>query len=1564
MDAIISSAVEEICSKGRDGVALHSLCSKLASSVEIKRALWANLLQIPTVQFLKRNRVYDRNDLSILRFDDAEKLDLIVVAKDKLCDNFLGIYDFSLGGEEKEFHQQRLVLERIASARTTGITQSQLSKEFGIAGNRFFYLVKKLEKRGLIIRQEALERTKGSGKQGQTTKLIHLYRYAKQLRSQEKFEVTKDEGTEGKEDSNVGHMEEDVLVNDNVPLMKAICDKLEEAHGKVLVMSDVKHDLGYLGSRQAKHRWAKIYGRLKNAGVVEETTVKVNGKDKRCLHLLKKFSCSDFEKNTVRCVEGKEWKLGRCQITNQLVELPIDHQIYDTIDATGSKGMLITEVGKRFGIERKPNHKNCFAMSNKFGMPMQMELHNKSHEYRIRTARNSESSNVIQSKSKDLFSKNSSLGVVNPRCSGGSALISDLWNSETDTLWKTNNYENEMNLSSCSQRDSEASNSISHMCKPQELIHETRTAFPNRTVHSVKSATLMLKPCQSLTVDSTRREQRILELLQVEKIVLRTELYRFLVNLEKDKGTTMDRKTVDKILYKLANEGQCKYIDLDIHEIMDTSVNRKVKVVLHPSIPSLSSEVIGVIRARVKSFSKLAHGKASFRKKNNNSVRLLDCVQISQTYDSSNSLSLRTEAMRANGFIFSKMVRARLLHSFLWDYAHGLSARGDVLTYGRQDNDLQNPCVTHNLFDMEGATKGIPLELFLQVVGSTVVVDNMKEKFKKGVCLCDLSIQEYNDLNCTSAIRRLSSIVSILQRLKLIRLVTRGSSGAGVILSHSGHVYALELKPYIEEPLLVATHSNSGFLDLFPEQEIVRHEFILSNRDDIDEYWQFLEYTYAGVDPKAASHAFPGSTVHEIFGYRSWTSLRRMTVGQHAMLLKLLAKCKFNEKLPYKKCKEIAKNLNLTMEQVLCVYYAKLRRRKRNQNLNAQEMESQPVFVSSFSQKRKRSAKARVLKRRKVGNETGLFSQQNLPGSAGNDKDFAGEENKMLASPQERESQLQGQEEDQWKGSERSGVNGDKYHSSTDHSAFSKLNLVRTKRFQWTDDADRQLIIQYVKNTVGLGANLTEEGRLSYGNLPVHPSACYSRMRLLKKNSRFKESLRSLCNMFSKQHEKQLEHMEKRSMDDGNCGPLVPSSSGAGIKRSLFEGIECNKSIGFLESDSFSEEKINIALEEVLRSRQEHLLRAPSNANVCDYRFPLHTGSNAARFSRWLLEHEKDFMRGGLDLTADLKCGETFHLFALVTSGELFIFPSIPVEGVGEAEFIRGLYAPVIDDSTIDYRREKGFPDIKLSVHRAPVPRDVSLESSFKNRENFGDEHFIDGNYLGSNSGTFEVGSTSSHSEIVKENLNFQHTVPTPGDSCKSPWELMVGHAAHLMPLPSSREHVGSLSVEVFKSVYTAIQKAGDQGLTIGEVSRVVNTLGEKMAELIIDVLQKFGQAEKVIFDGSLRFIARSTMQGNSKKKVLKRIISRAFRIVMQNPGILEVDIIRKMDMPMLNSQPLKKLLRFMVRCKHLMVKKKHQTKRTGVPAILGTLIGGNLTKCELIYREHFFANPKSTFLL
>ncbi|XVF26995.1 hypothetical protein REPUB_Repub14bG0068700 [Reevesia pubescens] len=279
MDTITSSALEEICAQGRDGLALSSLCSKLRVSVELKRALWNNLLKIPTLQFQMPNRVYDPIDPSIQCFEDAEKLNLIVVAKDKLRDNFLGIYDFSLGADEKdEIHQQRYALERIASARTNGIAQSPLSKELGIEGNKLFSRVKNLQKRGLILRQDAVDRTRGTDKQGQSARLIHLYRYAKHLGSQEKFEITKEEEIVGDENSSLEHVKEDVNVICSFLIPRIFTDAVIMIGHKVLVISDIKHDLGYLGPR-SRRRWENIEKCWCSRG---DLCIKVNGKVALC----------------------------------------------------------------------------------------------------------------------------------------------------------------------------------------------------------------------------------------------------------------------------------------------------------------------------------------------------------------------------------------------------------------------------------------------------------------------------------------------------------------------------------------------------------------------------------------------------------------------------------------------------------------------------------------------------------------------------------------------------------------------------------------------------------------------------------------------------------------------------------------------------------------------------------------------------------------------------------------------------------------------------------------------------------------------------------------------------------------------------------------------------------------------------------------------------------------------------------------------------------------------------------------------------------------------------------
>lgn len=130
--------------------------------------------------------------------------------------------------------------------RTKGITQSELAKEFGIKGNEIFYVLRSLEGRGLVVKNSTIVRTKESCNEGKlksssivNTNLIYLHRYGKHLGSQQRLEITKEDmacqsHSDAVESAVSGEpIKEDVLINDYLPSLKAICDKLEEANDKV-----------------------------------------------------------------------------------------------------------------------------------------------------------------------------------------------------------------------------------------------------------------------------------------------------------------------------------------------------------------------------------------------------------------------------------------------------------------------------------------------------------------------------------------------------------------------------------------------------------------------------------------------------------------------------------------------------------------------------------------------------------------------------------------------------------------------------------------------------------------------------------------------------------------------------------------------------------------------------------------------------------------------------------------------------------------------------------------------------------------------------------------------------------------------------------------------------------------------------------------------------------------------------------------------------------------------------------------------------------------------------------
>lgn len=233
--------------------------------------------------------------------------------------------------------------------------------------------------------------------------------------------------------------------------------------------------------------------------------------------------------------------------------------------------------------------------------------------------------------------------------------------------------------------------------------------------------------------------------------------------------------------------------------------------------------------------------------------------------------------------------------------------------------------------------------------------------------------------------------------------------------------------------------------------------------------------------------------------------------------------------------------------------------------------------------------------------------------------------------------------------------------------------------------------------------------------------------------------------------------------------------------------------------------------------------------------FPTNCGNRAMKFSNWICEREKDLMEGGIDLTADLQCGDTFHLFALVSSGQLSISPSLPDEGVGEAEDLRcskrkidscqssddvkckKLKSSIAVEGEIISRREKGFPGIKVYVQRVAFSTADAVDL-FKDQNACASEQYVDGN---------DTLSTSlSHSVHTKDILNSGSNDSVAENSREFTWKAMVDYAQNLLPAHLDKKNYGTINSEVFRAVYAAIQKAGDQGLSMKEVSQVMKMPG------------------------------------------------------------------------------------------------------------------------------------------
>ncbi|KAL9671326.1 hypothetical protein QQ045_008894 [Rhodiola kirilowii] len=1182
MDAIVSSALEEICSAGLGGLTLTSLWSGLSLSVSrpltpfVKQSIWTNLLAVPPLQFINKssNKAVETSTVQSLEY--AEKIGLVIVANESLLDSFLGIYDLKTREGFKGFNAD---MRNSMSCRGNGITQSQLAKEFGKGGNKIFYTLKSLECQGLITRRDAVVRTTQVSdgdvynRVAVTTNMVYLSRYAKNLGSQQRIEINQEKRTrcDGSESgTNDEYLSKDVSIKDFLPAMKAICDKLGEADDKDLFVQDIKQALGYRLGRAHKV-WKTVLQRLKDADLVKEYSVIIDNKTYSRLKLLREFSEKYFKTKYLKCdaedLDVKQAIHNYGVVSEQLVELSIENQIYYMIDSSGSKGITLVELCERLGINNKRYYNTFINMFHRCEMPCREEGHKKGMTYRVWTSRNlnTDSLNALSSKLDD-----SAPGINANMRSPDSASqydmaipISESWsptsnallpivadrehvveydgpsNSSTEVgyLNRKNPGENESMTSGKGDVDQQKKIIVSDFVPSENFLQHTLN-------------TSKVQPHHKDTALTAKREQRICERLQEDKFIIKHELHKWLEGLEKEKHSSMDRRTLDRLLQKLQDQGLCKCWKVSVPFSSNCRRQGTKDVVSHPSVqrtPEIAAQILEKIRLHERECR-----RGAVKLKDDLAVPVLDGVHTVPKRIITDEKIGKSEIMQANGFILSKMIRAKLLHIFLWKHLSEALEWNDILPWRKPGHELNYPRRTCKLFVMDDAIKAMPVELFYQVAGSTYKIE---ETTRSCMCLKDLPVQEYKNLSDSLTMKRLSGVFDILRRLTLIQLVTEDEDQeGGQFLLHSKSKYAFEQYPYIEEPRpTFSSTSNHASCD---PRLLTRHNFELQSGENVDDYWKTLEDLYSTADETAAAHAFPGSSVQEVCNmHQTFPHTKPLACNfTGTVVIPCIATDDPNIKLSVKDCEKIAKDLDLTVQQVLAY------KNKRNQN-------------SSTSRKRKRYSKAKERDvHMRIMDER--VDHEAFTDKCNSDSQFVEDEHSFAAHNEDEGinsmTYLEGQQSEEIH--KPPIIGEDKHHPFVNQSFYSIPRI----RFSWTRKAERHLVIQYARLRAELGPGIHRAEWTSLDNLSAPPEACKRGMARLKRNLEFRISLMKLINILSKRYAKYLK--KSKQLTGGNHKTVV---------RDL-------KILDLLEQDDDIEEKwddfdckdIKTALDEALQHTQ------------------------------------------------------------------------------------------------------------------------------------------------------------------------------------------------------------------------------------------------------------------------------------------------------------------------------------------------------------------------------------------
>ncbi|GLI58793.1 hypothetical protein VaNZ11_000551 [Volvox africanus] len=408
MDALLSVAVEEIALEGQEGCTVETLWNLLGARLpvgsitflppQLQNALWGVLVQrTEDVQFFtmppsntccgvhwnrrainateevpetggKKGRstrpkkkadanpmaraiMLSRDDPKITTHAAAAADNVMIAASEAVRMSVLGVYEI----QDSRFplsDMQLAALAAVGRTRWRGTINADLANHLGIAYRNFYYIVKNLETRKLVVKNPVVFAPPGATVT--VSSVLHLPRFqpAIKLGPGQMFKTV--DAVRGMEVATY------VLQDDNM-YMRLVCSTIAETAERVVVESDLKLVCGFRGTRG--HRlWRRLRRKMEEQGYLAFETCRVRDRLVPCVRLLKDWKVptsadrddpegvgEDADEADADDVEGGNGG----NVCIHVTELSLERQLLEGVLSAGSDGVLNHELFSLLGVSSK-----------------------------------------------------------------------------------------------------------------------------------------------------------------------------------------------------------------------------------------------------------------------------------------------------------------------------------------------------------------------------------------------------------------------------------------------------------------------------------------------------------------------------------------------------------------------------------------------------------------------------------------------------------------------------------------------------------------------------------------------------------------------------------------------------------------------------------------------------------------------------------------------------------------------------------------------------------------------------------------------------------------------------------------------------------------------------------------------------------------------------------------------------------------------------------------------------------------------------------------------------------